>query len=398
MRVTQSLEQTQFLTAINNLESALSETQNQVSTGLAFTTPAEDPIAAGNVSNLNEVLAQSQQYTSNANSAQSSLETENTALTQVQTQLQSLYSLALQANAGTVSSENLSAISAQATQIQNTLLGLANTQDGSGQYIFSGYATTTQPFTLDSTGVSYAGDQGQAQVQIAAGQKVATGDNGDTVFNAIKTGNGTFTASPATGNTGTGVVGATTVANPADYSGGSYAIDFGANSSYQVEDAGGNVVASGTYASGQTISFAGLQVTLSGQPAAGDSFNVAPSTNQSIFTTVQNLITALNAGTGTAAQQTQLGNSIAAALGNIEQAITQTSTVQAQVGGRLNTVTTALSLATSQQTQLKTSISSLQSLNYASAVTTLDSQNTQLSAAMEAYTQTQGLSLFKYIG
>jgi flagellar hook-associated protein 3 FlgL len=398
MRVTQSLEQTQFLTAINNLESTIADTQDQVSTGLAFTTPAEDPTAAGKVSNLNEVLAQSQQYTTNANSAQSSLETENTALTQVQTQLQSLYSLALQANAGTVSSENLSAISAQATQIQNTLLGLANTQDGSGQYIFSGYATTTQPFTLSASGASYAGDQGQAQVQIAAGQTVATGDNGDTVFNAIKTGNGTFTVAPAAGNTGTGVVGATTVANPADYTGGSYAIDFGANSTYQVEDAGGNVVASGTYTAGQTIAFAGLQVTLSGEPADGDSFEVAPSTNQSIFTTVQNLITALNAGTGTAAQQTKLGNSIATALDNINQAITQTSTVQAQVGGRLNSVTTALSLATSQQTQLQTSISSLQSLNYASAVTTLDSQNTQLSAAMEAYTQTQGLSLFKYIG
>lgn len=398
MRVTQSLEQTQFLTAINNLESTIADTQDQVSTGLAFTTPAEDPTAAGKVSNLNEVLAQSQQYTTNANSAQSSLETENTALTQVQTQLQSLYSLALQANAGTVSSENLSAISAQATQIQNTLLGLANTQDGSGQYIFSGYATTTQPFTLSASGASYAGDQGQAQVQIAAGQTVATGDNGDTVFNAIKTGNGTFTVAPAAGNTGTGVVGATTVANPADYTGGSYAIDFGANSTYQVEDAGGNVVASGTYTAGQTIAFAGLQVTLSGEPADGDSFEVAPSTNQSIFTTVQNLITALNAGTGTAAQQTKLGNSIATALDNINQAITQTSTVQAQVGGRLNSVTTTLSLATSQQTQLQTSISSLQSLNYASAVTTLDSQNTQLSAAMEAYTQTQGLSLFKYIG
>jgi flagellar hook-associated protein 3 FlgL len=72
--------------------------------------------------------------------------------------------------------------------------------------------------------------------------------------------------------------------------------------------------------------------------------------------------------------------------------------VQAEVGGRLNSVTTALSLATAQQTQLQTSISSLQSLNYASAVTTLDSENTQLSAALEAYTQTQGLSLFKYIG
>jgi flagellar hook-associated protein 3 FlgL len=398
MRVTQSLEQTQFLTAINNLESTIAGTQDQVSTGLAFTTPAEDPIAAGNVSNLDQVLAQSQQYTSNANSAQTSLQTENTALTQLQTQLQSLYSLALEANSGTVSSENLNAIAAQATQIQNTLLGIANTQDGNGQYIFSGYATATQPFTLNATGASYAGDQGQAQVQVAAGQTVATGDNGDAVFNTIKTGNGTFTVAPAAGNSGTGVVGATTVADAADYAGGSYAIDFGANSSYQVKDAGGNVVASGTYTSGQTLAFAGLQISLSGQPAAGDSFNVAPSGNQSLFTTVQNLITALNNGTGTPGKQAQLGNSIAAALGNLDQAITQTSTVQAEVGGRLNSVTTALSLATAQQTQLQTSISSLQSLNYASAVTTLDSENTQLSAALEAYTQTQGLSLFKYIG
>ena len=50
---------------------------------------------------------------------------------------------------------------------------------------------------------------------------------------------------------------------------------------------------SGTYTSGQAIAFSGLQVTLSGQPAAGDSFGVAPSSNQSLFTTVQNLVTAL---------------------------------------------------------------------------------------------------------
>jgi hypothetical protein len=60
-------------------------------------------------------------------------------------------------------------------------------------------------------------------------------------------------------------------------------------------------------------------------------------------------------------------------------------------------ITTQLSVATSQQTQLQTSITSLQGLNYASAVTSLDSQNTTLSAAMQAFTMTQGLSLFKYI-
>ena len=39
----------------------------------------------------------------------------------------------------------------------------------------------------------------------------------------------------------------------------------------------------------------------------------------------------------------------------------------------------------------------MQSLDYASAVTSLDSQNTTLSAAMQAFTQTQGFSLFKYL-
>jgi flagellar hook-associated protein 3 FlgL len=92
-----------------------------------------------------------------------------------------------------------------------------------------------------------------------------------------------------------------------------------------------------------------------------------------------------------------LNNSVAAALNNIDQAISQTSTVQASVGGRLNTITTQQSVQTSQQTQLQQSISSLQSLDYASAITSLDSQNTTLSAAMQAYTLTQGLSLFKYI-
>ena len=59
MRVTQSLNQTQFLTALDSLESNLSQTQNQISSGLAFTTPSQNPIAAGTVDNYTQVLVQS---------------------------------------------------------------------------------------------------------------------------------------------------------------------------------------------------------------------------------------------------------------------------------------------------------------------------------------------------
>jgi flagellar hook-associated protein 3 FlgL len=398
MRITQSLEQTQFLTSLNQLESNISQTQNEISTGLSYTTASQNPVAAGLVSNYNQVLAQSQQYTANGNSAQSSLNTEDSALTQAQNALQSLRDLALEANNATETAQDRSAIAAQASQIQGTLLSLANTQDGSGNYIFGGYATQTQPFALSATGATYSGDQGQRQVQIGAGQTVIVGDNGDLVFNQIKTGNGTFNVTAAVGNTGSGVIGAATVNDPSAYTGGTYAIDFTAPNAYQVVNTATNtVVTSGTYTAGQAISFAGVQVTLSGQPATGDSFTLAPSTNQSLFTTVQNLVTALQQNTPTAADQAQLNNSINGAINNIDQALNKTQTVQANVGARLNTITTQQSVATSQQTQLQQSISTLQSLDYASAITSLDSQNTTLSAAMQAFTLTQGLSLFKYL-
>ncbi len=396
MRVTQGIDQTQFLAAINLLESGINQTSNQMSSGLSFTTASQNPTAAGSVNNYKEALAQSQQYGSNAQSAQTNLNTEDNALSQVQSQLQALRDLALEANSGILTNSNLSSIASQAVQIQNSLLALANTTNGNGEYIFGGFAAQTQPFTLSPSGATYNGDQGQRQVQIAAGQTVADGDNGNTVFNQIKTGNGTFSVSAAAGNTGGGIVGATTVSNPAAYDGGTYAITFTAPGTYQVTE-GATLVTSGSYTDGGTIAFNGVQLTLSGQPAAGDSFTLAPSANQSLFTTVQNLVSALQTGVSTSASTAALTNTINGAINNIDQALNQTSNVRATIGGRLNSITTQQSVATSQQTQLQKSITNLQGLDYASAITTLDQQNTTLSAALQAYQLTQGLSLFKYL-
>ena len=396
MRVTQSLEQTQFLSAINALESSINQSQNQMSSGLQFTTASQNPVAAGSVNNYEQALAQSQQYGTNATSAQTNLNTEDNALSQVQTQLQSLRDLSLEANSGVLTNSNLSAIATQAVQIQNSLLSLANTTNGNGEYIFGGFDAQSQPFTLSASGATYNGDQGQRQVQIAAGQTVADGDNGDTVFNQIKTGNGTFAVSAAGGNSGSGVVGATTVTNPAAYDGGTYAIAFTAPGTYQVTE-GATVVTTGTYTDGSTIAFNGVQVTLNGQPATGDSFTLAPSTDQSLFTTVQNLVSALQSGIAAPGSSAGLSNSINSAINNIDQALNQTSNVRATIGGRLNSITTQQSVATSQQTQLQQSITNLQGLDYASAITTLDQQNTTLSAALQAFTMTQGLSLFKFL-
>ncbi len=397
MRVTQGLEQSQFLSSIGTLESNLTQTQNEISSNQSFTTAAQNPIAAGAVNSYNQALAQSQQYVTNSNGAQTNLNIEDNSLSQVQSQLQSLRDLALEANNGTLTNSDRASIAAQAVQIQNSLLSLANTQNGNGEYIFGGFDTQSQPFTLSATGAVYNGDQGQRQVQIAAGQSVPDGDNGDAVFNEIKTGNGTFSVAANPANLGSGLIGATSVSNPAAFVGGPFTITFSSATNYTVTNAANTQVAAGTYTDGQAITFAGAQVTLSGTPAANDAFAVTPSTNQSVFTTVQNLITALQTPISTPAESTALNNTISGQINNIDQALSQTSDVRVSLGGRLNAITTQQSVATAQQTQLKSTISSLQGLDYASAITTLDQQNTTLSAALQAYTITQGLSLFKYL-
>jgi flagellar hook-associated protein 3 FlgL len=398
MRVTPSLNQSQFLAAIESLQSNLSQTQNQITSGLSFTTASQNPTAAGAVNNYNQALAQSQQYVTNSSSAQTRLSTEDSTLSQVQIQLQSLRDLALEANNSTLSSGDRSSIAAQAKQIQATLATLANTQDGNGEYLFSGFATQTQPFTLTASGAAYNGDQGNRVVQIAAGQTIADGDNGNAVFNQIKTGNGTFAAAAGAANTGTGVLGAATVSAAAGtYDGGTYAINFTAPGTYEVRDSSNVLVTSGAYTNGGSIGFRGVQVTITGTPATGDSFSVSPSTDQSVFTTVQNIVNALQTGAGTSVDTAKLNNALAAGINNIDQSLGNLSNVRASVGARLNTITTQQSVAGTQQIQLKSSISTLQGLDYASAITTLNQQNTTLSAALQAYSLTQNLSLFKYI-
>src|ERR1700742_2464733 len=125
MRITQALEQSQFLSSLNQLESTIANTQNGISTGLSFTTASQNPVGAGLVSGYNQVLAQSQQYTENGQSATGSLNVEDSALSQLQSQLQSLRSLALEANSGTESSQDLSDIATQVQQIQQSLLSVA---------------------------------------------------------------------------------------------------------------------------------------------------------------------------------------------------------------------------------------------------------------------------------
>ena len=91
-----------------------------------------------------------------------------------------------------------------------------------------------------------------------------------------------------------------------------YTISFTDPTDYTITDNGsGQTVASGAYTDGDTISFNGAQFTISGTPATGDTFSIAPSGNTSAFSALSNLITTLNSTSLNNGQlATQIGSSI----------------------------------------------------------------------------------------
>lgn len=386
--------QTNALAQMEALETALTQTQAQLSSGTMLPNAAANPVAMSQVNQLNEQLSASQQYVSNGNAATSGLQLEENALTSATNALQSARDLAVEANNSALSLTDRQNIATQLQQLQQALLGAANSQDSQGNYLFAGTASGAQPFAQSGASVSYQGNGEVNQLQISAQQSISAGDSGSSVFMNIAAGNGTFTTAAAAGNSGSASIDTGSVTNPAAWVPDTYTLSFTTPTQYQVTNSSGAVVTSGTYTSGNAIAFDGIQVTVSGTPATGDEFTVAPAGTASVFSTLSSLIGTLNSGSLTGAQTT---TQIGGALQQIDNALNNLDNVQASVGGRLNAVSTAASGAQTQQTQMQQSVSQLSDTDYAAAVTQLSTQELALQAAQESYASIAKLSLFNYL-
>ncbi len=396
MNISSVTFQNDALADIEAIEADMSQTQNQLSTGLQLQNAADNPVAMSQVNELNLQLSASQQYVTNGNAASANLTLEEQALTNATNVLQSAQSLATEANDGSLTSSDLQDIATQLQQQLEQLVSIANSTDSNGNYLFSGQASGTQPFADSGGTVTYSGSDSVNQLQIGADQSISAGDTGSSVFMNIPAGNGTFTTAAAATNTGSGSIDAGTVTDPSEWSGssGTYTISFTSPTQYQVTDADDNVVTSGTYTSGDAIAFDGIQVTVSGTPATGDAFTVAPAGTASVFSTLSGLISTLSS---TTLNSGQLATQIGTAEQQLSNALNNIDDVQASVGARINAVTASQSSAQSQQTTLQSSVSQLSDTDYAAATTQLSTEELALQAAEESYASIAKLSLFNYL-
>jgi flagellar hook-associated protein 3 FlgL len=411
MRISTSQFYDQNIQTMDNQQSQLSTYYQQLSSGTALTTPADNPLGAAQAVQLTMVSATITQYQTNQTTALSSLGLEDKTLSSVTSTLDSITSQIVRAGDGTLNDSDRASIAQALQGYRNQLLNLANASDGAGNYLFSGFQATTQPFTNNAAGgVNYQGDSGIRQIQVADTRQIATNDSGTSVFMSVPATGTSAVSAGASTNTGTGVIGTASVTNPsATTNADHYAITIGGTAAaptYTVTDntaAPPTTTAPAAFSANSPISLgAGMQVSISGAPNPGDTFTVTPATatqNTSVFSTLDSVIAALKqpADNNPTAVAT-LKNALTSGLTRVQNSMTNVTVVQASVGGREQELQALQTTTRTNSVQTQSDLATLTGVDMVTAISKFEETQSALQAAQQTFVKMQGMSLFQYIG
>jgi flagellar hook-associated protein 3 FlgL len=256
---------------------------DEASSGIKVNTAADDPVGAARLLQLGQQSSMLSQYKSNMTSATTSMTASETALSSITDALQRARELTLEASNATYTDADRKANAEELSQIQSQVLGLMNSQDASGNYLFSGSKSSTPPYTVNADGsYSYNGDQVSTNVAIGQGLSIATNTTGWDAFEQAT--NTTRTTTTPSVDDGKVTLSGGIVSNSATYSstftsGAPYTITYTSATQLKITDNTGtdrtseltaNGVVSASTATDQSVSFRGVDLTLNVNLATGD--------------------------------------------------------------------------------------------------------------------------------
>ena len=412
MRVSTLQSFNKGLNSILDNQSQVNKTQQQVSTGRRVLTPADDPIAATKILQLQQDQALREQFGKNMTGAEGRLALEETQLAGITDNLTRLKELTIKAGDGSMTITDRQAVAAEVREILGGTVDLMNAKDAGGEYLFGGFKGGTLPFQKNENGrYDYAGDEGQRFLSIATSTTVATGDNGKNLFVDVQAADNSFTTQVNPLNQGAGFINPGFVVDEeayAEFYPEDLVITFNADSAitppganYTVRQASDGRVIEGfsaqSYSEGTEIIVAGIAVKISGETKPGDEFLVDSSEKQSITDTIYRLMDGLNNLEDNVVDSATLDNLLEDTLNNLAFAQSSISQVRSEVGARLNIIENTSSLAADIDLVSKSVLSELSEVDFAEAVSRLSLQTFLLETAQQSYAKIQNLSLFNKI-
>ncbi len=405
-----------FLSNLDNLartNNDLFKTQQQLSTGKKVLQPSDDPLAAAQIIKLKKEVARNDQFQGNIDVSRRRLELEEISLDQINNINIRLREISIQAGNGVLSAADRESLATEVDEMTQQMLGLMNTKDAQGEYLFAGFKGDSPAYAYDedSRQYEYQGDSGQRYIQIGPDNRIASTDSGQKLFEQIE-----GPEQAVVSNNPDGVLLATEITDDALFEQAlgenaamplSIAVDVAGNAtppatiSLTVNDAGTPPKSfTGTAADLETTW--GIRVDLNADTIDTDGNYTAEVDMRAEKTNPLNVALNLSEGLrnldlSDPEQKEKFGTLIADTLDTLKQAEESNIRARTSLGARINALDQQESVNIDYQLFTKQALSSFEDLDYAEGLSRFALQQTVLQAAYQSFSQIKDMSLFNYI-
>ena len=395
---------------------AIIRTHEQIDTGNRILTPADDPVASVRLMQLEQQQNMLGQYKANLTAANNSLAQEESTLNSVNTIMQRVRELAGEAGNGSLSQSDRQAIAAELQEREDELLGLMNSRNARGEYLFAGFQGKTQPFVRQADGsFAYMGDEGQRKLQIGSSLDVAISDNGKKVFqNITNAARLKAELDPATVPAGSTLA----VSKPLVQDEVAYSPPFPVAGVEIRFDAAPDQKTYRVFENGteeyvgrmddddkrhDSLVYRGVVIHFDGVPAGGEVITVKSGPTdpvdpthekQGVLDTIHQLRMALEDNPDSPEGNRATRDAVAAALTNIDHAMVVIDGTRGDIGARMNVIATTLNDNEDVTLVNKSVQAELREVDYPEALSKLAFQSVVLEAAQQSFVKVSQLNLF----
>ena len=133
--------------AMIDQQSVLDKVQNQLATGKRILQPSDDPSGTARANQLRDSLGRTNQYIENGDSTDARLTQEESIFGSMVNAMQRARELAIQSLNDTYTAKDRMGIGEEIEQLFQEMMGLVNTRDASGEYLFGGFQGDREPFS-----------------------------------------------------------------------------------------------------------------------------------------------------------------------------------------------------------------------------------------------------------
>lgn len=412
MRISTLNMQVNAMTKMLSAQERVKKSMEEVTTGKKFSSPSDNPVASSKSNIVRYSNSLIDVYQQNNITADNQLSKVEDTLEHVNDVLLRVNELQKQSLNGILKESDKKMIANEVEQRLTELVSLANTRDSQGNYIFSGYKSTTPAYTKQADAINFQGDGGQRSIQVGSDTYVPTSYSGEEVFESVKNGNGHFvTKDGVANNTGTGIIALGSVVDQGAYVDEDYSIRFVTNSSsdlaYEVFGSiSGQLVPAlpavspadaPKYSSGSSINFNGIDISITGEPNMGDDFSIEPSSRQNIFTSLQNIIDALRMPDTNSVEHAKYVNEMDRAAAALDSGMEQVIFMITKVGANDQLLESQKIINDDLKLYNEKSLSAIEDIDPAEAISRLSLDMNMLQTAQAGFSKIMQLSLFNFI-